>query len=95
MYSKICSQYQRFDTFFLRLHTAAMEFGSQHSLNLRKTIAVEQCLCPPGYQGLSCESCKYGFSRRNNSLYRGECIKCNCHGHAATCDPFSLRCGVS
>ena len=78
-----------------RLHTAAMEFGSQQSLNLRKTVAVEQCICPAGYQGLSCESCKYGFTRRNNSLYDGECLRCNCHGHAATCDPFTLRCGVS
>lgn len=72
-----------------------MEFGSQQSLNLRKTVAVEQCICPAGYQGLSCESCKYGFTRRNNSLYDGECLRCNCHGHAATCDPFTLRCGVS
>lgn len=77
------------------LHTASMEFGSQNSLNLRKTIAVEQCLCPQGYKGLSCESCDYGYARQNNSLYNGQCIKCDCNGHAATCDPFTFRCGVS
>ena len=46
-----------------RLHTAAMEFGSQRSSNLLKTKAVEQCFCPPGYEGLSCESCSYGYTR--------------------------------
>ena len=51
------------------LHTAALEFGSQQSLNLRKTLAVEQCLCPPGYTGLSCETCDFGYTRLNNSLY--------------------------
>ncbi len=72
-----------------------MEIGSQQSLNLRKTVAVEQCLCPQGYRGLSCESCSYGFTRRENLLFKGECVKCECNGHAATCDPFNLRCGVS
>ena len=72
-----------------------MEFGSIQSLSLKKTIAVERCLCPAGYKGLSCESCEYGFARKEKSLFKGECIKCNCHGHAATCDPFSFRCGVS
>lgn len=33
------------------LHTASMEFGTEQSLNLRKTIAIEQCFCPPGYEG--------------------------------------------
>ena len=46
-----------------RLHTAAMEFGSQRSSNLLKTKAVEQCFCPTGYEGLSCESCSYGYTR--------------------------------
>ena len=49
--------------FLPRLHTAAMEFGSQRSSNLLKTKAVEQCFCPTGYEGLSCESCSYGYTR--------------------------------
>ena len=53
-----------------RLHTAAMEFGSQRSSNLLKTKAVEQCFCPPGYEGLSCESCSYGYTRDVFSLVR-------------------------
>ena len=71
-----------------------MEFGSEESLNLRKTVAIEQCLCPLGYEGLSCENCSYGYTRLNNTMFRGECIKCNCNGHAATCDAFKLHCGT-
>ena len=75
------------------LHTAVMEFGSVKSLNLKKTLAVEKCLCPIGYEGLSCERCSYGYARVENKLYGGECRKCDCNGHAATCDPFDQRCG--
>ena len=42
-----------------------MEFGSQRSSNLLKTKAVEQCFCPTGYEGLSCESCSYGYTRND------------------------------
>lgn len=72
-----------------------MEFGSQQSLNLRKTQAVERCMCPTGYKGLSCETCDYGYTRQNSTLYRGQCVKCNCNGHAASCDAYTLQCGVS
>ena len=77
-----------------RLHTAAMEIGSQKSSNLQKTLAVESCFCPSGYQGLSCESCSYGYARASNKLYGGQCQKCNCNEHAATCDPVTFECGV-
>ncbi len=81
------------------LYTAALEFGSQSSSSssglLRRTKAVERCHCPPGYEGLSCQSCTYGHARVNGTLFRGECRKCQCNGHAATCDPFTLKCSVS
>jgi hypothetical protein len=71
-----------------------MEIGSQRSSNLRKTVAVEQCFCPPGYEGLSCEKCGHGYSRAGNVLFGGECKECDCNGHAASCDPFTFECGV-
>ena len=76
------------------LHTAAMEFGVSGSLALTRTRAVEKCHCPPGYTGLSCETCDYGYTRVNNTLYRGTCQRCNCNGHSATCDPVTLECGA-
>jgi hypothetical protein len=27
----------------------------------QKAIGVEQCTCPPGYSGLSCQVCKHMF----------------------------------
>ena len=38
--------------------------------SLTRTRAVERCHCPPGYTGLSCGSCDYGYTRVNNTLYR-------------------------
>lgn len=68
---------------------------------------VEQCTCPDGYVGLSCEACAWGYARVSAqglgsnattglaSGHRGLCAKCNCNGHAATCDPDTNACGVS
>ena len=71
-----------------------MEFGSQQSLNLQKTLAVELCTCPIGYKGLSCEECSFGYTRVEGKLFQGECRKCDCNGHAATCDQITLECDV-
>ncbi|GFO36641.1 laminin subunit alpha-2, partial [Plakobranchus ocellatus] len=53
---------------------------------------VEQCRCPEGYAGLSCESCAPGWRRVNNQLMRGVCQRCQCNNHAHDCDPFTGRC---
>ncbi|XP_061698268.1 basement membrane-specific heparan sulfate proteoglycan core protein isoform X3 [Syngnathoides biaculeatus] len=53
---------------------------------------VEECRCPPGYTGLSCEMCSSGFERVAGGAYLGTCAGCNCHGHASACDPISGHC---
>ncbi|XP_061650019.1 basement membrane-specific heparan sulfate proteoglycan core protein isoform X13 [Phyllopteryx taeniolatus] len=53
---------------------------------------VEECRCPPGYTGLSCEMCSSGFERVPGSSYLGTCAGCNCNGHASACDPISGHC---
>lgn len=53
---------------------------------------VEECRCPPGYSGLSCESCASGFERVSGGQYLGTCAGCNCNGHANACDPISGYC---
>ncbi|KAF4524711.1 hypothetical protein B566_EDAN013946, partial [Ephemera danica] len=55
---------------------------------------IEECSCPLGYSGLSCERCQNGFRRVNNTLQGGLCLPCDCHGHAPTCNPFTGSCGV-
>ncbi|XP_064813459.1 basement membrane-specific heparan sulfate proteoglycan core protein isoform X4 [Oncorhynchus masou masou] len=53
---------------------------------------VEECRCPPGYSGLSCEQCSTGFERVSGGNFLGSCAGCNCHGHASACDPISGQC---
>ncbi|ESO94906.1 hypothetical protein LOTGIDRAFT_144813 [Lottia gigantea] len=53
---------------------------------------VEQCQCPPNYQGTSCEDCAPGHYRSLNSPYLGICVPCNCNGHAESCDQVTGEC---
>ncbi|PBC25348.1 Laminin subunit alpha [Apis cerana cerana] len=48
--------------------------------------SVEQCQCPPNYQGLSCEECAPGYYRVQSGPHGGYCVRCECNGHADTCD---------
>lgn len=58
---------------------------------------VEKCFCPPGYSGLSCESCTFGYVRVYDNSTSHEkitkCIPCSCNGHAKSCDLESGECG--
>ncbi|XP_050565519.1 laminin subunit alpha-2 [Cygnus atratus] len=60
---------------------------------------MEQCVCPQGYSGLSCESCSPGFYRlptshagRTPGQSLGACVVCQCHGHSTMCDPETSVC---
>ncbi|KAJ8016910.1 hypothetical protein DPEC_G00012250 [Dallia pectoralis] len=59
---------------------------------LGKATGVEECRCPPGYLGLSCEQCSSGFERVPGGNYLGSCAGCNCNGHGSACDPISGHC---
>ena len=72
-----------------------LKIASETSISSERTTSVEQCECPPGYAGLSCELCDFGYRRLNTTLFRGECVPCDCHGHAADCDPYTGQCSVS
>lgn len=74
---------------------AALEFSKGNKNELRSNL-VEQCICPQGYIGLSCESCDFGHVRayENTTLSQfGICLPCSCNGHAETCDLTSNKCG--
>ncbi|XP_044068676.1 basement membrane-specific heparan sulfate proteoglycan core protein isoform X9 [Siniperca chuatsi] len=69
------------------MDTTTVEFSTLgHAKN------VEECRCPPGYSGLSCEMCSSGFERVPGGSYLGTCAGCNCNGHASACDPISGHC---
>ncbi|XP_028733210.1 laminin subunit alpha-2 isoform X8 [Peromyscus leucopus] len=60
---------------------------------------IERCDCPPGYSGLSCETCAPGFYRlrsepggRSPGPTLGTCVSCQCNGHSSQCDPETSVC---
>uniref|UniRef100_A0A8C9YGI2 Heparan sulfate proteoglycan 2 n=1 Tax=Sander lucioperca TaxID=283035 RepID=A0A8C9YGI2_SANLU len=69
------------------METTTVEFST-----LGHAKDVEECRCPPGYSGLSCEMCSPGFERVPGGSYLGTCAGCNCYGHASACDPISGHC---
>lgn len=66
--------------------TLTLADDDPENYNLYKKLPAEQCECPSGYTGLSCENCAPGYYRDPDGPYGGYCIPCNCNGHADTCD---------
>lgn len=63
--------------------------------DLFKELPIENCACPPGYAGHSCEACADGYYRDPNGPYGGYCLPCQCNGHADTCDCNTGICHVN
>lgn len=40
------------------------------------------------------QECEQGYTRSSSGLYLGTCERCDCHGHASSCDPESGSCLV-
>nr|XP_026490200.1 basement membrane-specific heparan sulfate proteoglycan core protein isoform X1 [Vanessa tameamea] len=53
---------------------------------------VEQCQCPMGYVGTSCEDCAPGYTRSSSGLYLEHCGLCDCNGHSTMCHPETGVC---
>uniref|UniRef100_A0A3P8WN31 Heparan sulfate proteoglycan 2 n=1 Tax=Cynoglossus semilaevis TaxID=244447 RepID=A0A3P8WN31_CYNSE len=71
-----------------------MDIALPHSTGNERALEVEECACPQGYKGPSCQECDEGYTRTSSGLYLGTCERCDCHGHASSCDPESGRCLV-
>ncbi|KAL3869139.1 hypothetical protein ACJMK2_041856, partial [Sinanodonta woodiana] len=77
---------------WIYLKDVVLEAVSAGSMEKITIPTVEKCSCPRGYAGLSCESCDLGWRRVNNVIYGGQCVPCNCNGHAKQCDPYTGKC---
>uniref|UniRef100_A0A182P409 Terribly reduced optic lobes n=1 Tax=Anopheles epiroticus TaxID=199890 RepID=A0A182P409_9DIPT len=53
---------------------------------------VEQCQCPTGHIGLSCEDCAPGYYKGDQGIYLGLCEPCACNNHSDECDPQTGVC---
>ncbi|XP_060115564.1 basement membrane-specific heparan sulfate proteoglycan core protein [Heteronotia binoei] len=70
----------------------SMEITVPTYTSLPRALEVEECRCPPGYQGLSCQDCAAGYTRTGGGLYLGHCALCECNGHSDTCHPETGAC---
>ncbi|XP_067947545.1 basement membrane-specific heparan sulfate proteoglycan core protein-like [Watersipora subatra] len=52
---------------------------------------VEECNCPAGYEGMSCETCSPGYTK-SAGVYLDICTRCDCNGHADECDSDTGAC---
>ena len=59
-----------------------------------RVSSVEQCECPPGYHGHSCEACSVGYWRQKMGPYGPICAPCDCNNHADNCHPLTGKCNV-
>ncbi|XP_046437149.1 basement membrane-specific heparan sulfate proteoglycan core protein-like isoform X37 [Daphnia pulex] len=74
------------------LSEVSMDIAEERNTGQTRAFAVEQCTCPRGYKGLSCEDCDTGYTRSVQGVYLGLCEPCNCNGHSNECDPDSGVC---
>ncbi|XP_025920078.1 basement membrane-specific heparan sulfate proteoglycan core protein-like, partial [Apteryx rowi] len=70
----------------------SMETAVPAAPGLPPAPEVEECRCPPGYRGLSCQDCAPGYTRTGGGLYLGHCELCECNGHSDTCHPETGAC---
>uniref|UniRef100_W4VRB4 Putative heparan sulfate proteoglycan 2 n=1 Tax=Corethrella appendiculata TaxID=1370023 RepID=W4VRB4_9DIPT len=52
-----------------------MDSASANNRGLGSANLVEECRCPPGYRGLSCENCDYGYVRQQTGAWLGRCVQ--------------------
>ena len=52
-----------------------MDSAATNDQGLGSASLVEECRCPVGYTGLSCESCDHGYIRQETGTWLGKCVR--------------------
>lgn len=78
-----------------RIQSVSLDIADSFNTGQNRAVEVEECSCPEGYRGLSCEDCAVGYTRNGQGLYLGICEPCTCNGHSNHCDHDSGICIVS
>lgn len=74
------------------LKDVSLDIAENRNTGQGRAFPVEQCACPDGYRGLSCEICDTGYRRSGGGLYLGTCELCDCFGHSSDCDSATGMC---
>ena len=64
------------------INAIMLDTVQQSSVGEDQVAWVEQCSCPPNYNGLSCEQCANGYTRSSNR----SCVPCQCNGFSDSCN---------
>lgn len=59
----------------VELLNIVMDSSATRDQGLGSASLVEQCRCPQGYDGLSCESCAFGYVRQQSGAWLGRCVR--------------------
>ncbi|XP_065068970.1 laminin subunit gamma-1-like [Rhopilema esculentum] len=70
-----------------------MEYSTNTAVSSNASYNVENCSCPLGYTGLSCERCDRGYTRSTPyGAASTSCVPCRCNNHSSTCNPVNGVC---
>uniref|UniRef100_A0A914WHN0 Basement membrane-specific heparan sulfate proteoglycan core protein n=1 Tax=Plectus sambesii TaxID=2011161 RepID=A0A914WHN0_9BILA len=77
------------DLLLLGLGDVTFEVAVERDTQEGIALEVEDCQCPPGYVGLSCQDCAPGYERSGGGLYLGTCVQktisTQCSSGAVSC----------
>ncbi|KAK9500538.1 hypothetical protein O3M35_001785 [Rhynocoris fuscipes] len=74
------------------LSSVIMDTASDRNTGQERALEVEECQCPNGYIGTSCEDCAPGYTRQDDGINLGTCDPCECGGYSSQCDPDNGYC---
>lgn len=52
-----------------------MDSSATRDQGLGSASLIEECRCPIGYAGLSCENCAHGYVRQQTGAWLGRCVR--------------------